>query len=117
LDAAQNGKLVVAHVQVLQLYHRQHFVGNFRDQIKTQVDELERANLINILYFPYFIMGEIEDLQMGGGGNVGGNAANVVMAIVELADAEGRGQVGYLLDFKIVCVIASGISGKMVGHY
>lgn len=52
-----------------------------------EIDELETGESIYVLDFGDFVMGEIDDLQMQGGGDVRWYAAYLIMAEVELADA------------------------------
>lgn len=63
-----------------------------------EIDELQSGDAINMLNFGDFVVGEIEDLQMEGGGDVRGYDAYLIMAEVELANALWRVEVGNFLD-------------------
>ena len=58
-----------------------------------------------MLNFPNSVMRQVDHLQINGGSDVGRDVSDLIMTEIELADVDGRQQMGYLSDFYVLTSI------------
>jgi len=116
-DVVEYGNLVESEVDILNFDEIEDVVRHFSDEVVAEIDELERCYAANVVDFGDFIMRKVDYLQIACGCNVQGDAPNVIVAKIELADAFGRGEMRYFLDLNGVLPASSLLSGEVATHH